>query len=188
MLDDCDLLVIPLWIKFTDVLAIEQNFAFVRTVEVFNQSDDRALSTSRTANQSDNFVLVLGHLDGDTVQHFDVSASRVREVNIFDLEVSRGVSLDLCALLERWHVNQFLDSITSSIHLENRPQVQRQHHNVCNDRQQKEKEKDKHAWIRKVPFSPIVGDRNECAIHKCIADRLEDARPYCSSLADRNNS
>ena len=94
LLDDRNLAVVPLGIKFSDISAIEQDLSLFRIIEAFNQRDDRRLSTATCAAKSNNTIFLIVNREGDTFKYLNIILAWVAEFDILELKIAFNNSLD----------------------------------------------------------------------------------------------
>ena len=116
MLDDSNLGVVPLWIKFSDVSAIEENLALLRVVPSLNQRDQRGFTAARGTAEGNNTVLLVVKFERNALEDLLVLAG-VSEMNISDLEGAVDFAIDFVAALT-WNGSllghELMESIGSS--------------------------------------------------------------------------
>ena len=97
LLNDRNLVVVPLRVKFPDVSAVEENFALLGVVESLYQGDDRRLTTpTGTAKSNDAIPLVINR-QGDTLEDLNIIFAWVSELGVPDLEASIDLAFDCVA-------------------------------------------------------------------------------------------
>lgn len=62
LLDDCNLVVVPLGVKILQVASIEENFAFFGVIEAFDKRDDGRLAAAARTTERNNSVLLILNL------------------------------------------------------------------------------------------------------------------------------
>ena len=86
LLDDSDLVMVPLWVQILDVLAIEKHFTFDRVVEALEEGDDRGLSAAARSTECHNSVFVIVNGKAYSAENGSIWLAGIVEFDIFHFE------------------------------------------------------------------------------------------------------
>ena len=71
LLNDSNLIVVPLWVKVSQVLTIEENASRIRIVKALNQRNDCAFTAPTVAANCNDSVSISVNREGDAFQNLD---------------------------------------------------------------------------------------------------------------------
>jgi len=88
LLNNGDLVMVPLGVELLDVVSVEKNFTRSGVVESFNERNYGGLSTATCAAESHYAVLYIINGEGHALKHLDVRLARVTKLDVPELEAT----------------------------------------------------------------------------------------------------
>ena len=96
LLDNSDLVMVPLRVELLDIDTVEEDLALIRVIEALKQLDNGRFAAATGSTERNDAVLLVIDVEGDTLKHLVslLTLAWVGELDVVDLEASTNLSGD----------------------------------------------------------------------------------------------